>query len=73
MTLADFPAVQQLTKEEKLQLVVDLWDDIAAQPDDLPISPEEIALLEERRAAHRANPNRTLTLEEFQRQLAGRL
>lgn len=73
MTLADLPALQQLSKAEKLQLVEDLWDEIASLPDDLPISAEEIALLEKRFAAHRAAPGEALSLEEFKRQLAARL
>ena len=73
MTLADLPALQQLSKAEKLQLVEDLWDEIASLPDDLPISPEEIALLNKRFAAHRAAPDAALSLEEFKRQLAARL
>ena len=73
MTLADLPALQRLSKAEKLQLVEDLWDEIASLPDDLPISAEEIALLEGRSAAHRAAPGEALSLEEFKRQLAARL
>jgi putative addiction module component (TIGR02574 family) len=73
MTLADLPVLQKLSKAEKLQLVEDLWDEIAASPDDLPISAEEIALLNKRRAAHRAAPDEALSLEEFKRQLAERL
>ena len=73
MTLADLPALQQLSKAEKLQLVEDLWDNIASAPDDLPISAEEIALLEKRLAAHRAAPDEALPLEEFKRQLTERL
>lgn len=73
MTLADLPALQQLSKAEKLQLVEDLWDEIAATPDDLPISPEETALLEKRLEAHRAAPDEAMSLEEFKRRLAERL
>ena len=50
MTLADLPAVQQLSREEQLELVADLWDHIAAKPDDdlRPVSAEESALLDQR-------------------------
>lgn len=51
----------------------DLWDEIATSPDDLPISAEEIALLEKRLAAHRAMPDEALSLDDFKRELAGRL
>ena len=75
MTLADFPAVQQLTREEQLEFVADLWDYIAAQPDDdlLSVSAEEAALLDQRLAAHEAAPDSALPLEAFKRQLAARL
>ena len=74
MTLADLPAVQQLSREEQLELVADLWDHIAAQPDDdlWPVSSEEAALLDQRLAAHEAAPDSALSLEEFKRQLATR-
>ena len=74
MTLADLPAVQQLSREEQLELVADLWDHIAARPDDdlLPVSSEEAMLLDQRLAAHEAAPDSALSLEEFRRQLAAR-
>ncbi len=75
MTLADLPAIQQLSRAEQLELVADLWDHIAAQPDDdlLPVSPEEATLLDQRLSAHEAVPDSALSLEEFKRQLAVRL
>ena len=75
MTLADLPVIQQLSRAEQLELVADLWDHIAAQPDDdlLPVSSEERTLLDQRLTAHEAAPHSTLSLDEFKRQLAGRL
>ena len=75
MTLADLPAIQQFSRAEPLELVADLWDHIAAQPDDnlLPVSPEEATLLDQRLAAHEAAPDCALSMEEFKRQLAARL
>ena len=75
MNLADLTAVQQLSREEQLELVADLWDHIAAQPNDdlLPVSPEEAALLDRRLAAHEAAPDSALTLDEFKRRLGARL
>lgn len=52
MSLEEFPEIQKLSKEEKLQLVTELWDDIAAMPDDLPISKEEKDLLDARSSPH---------------------
>ena len=73
MSLAEIPQLAKLSTEEKLQLVEDLWDSIAALPQDLPVSEAEQKLLEERWAAHRQNPATALTLEEFKQQLAQRL
>ena len=73
MTLQEIPQIQQLTKEEKLQLVGDLWDDIAALPDDLPVSDEEKALLDKRWKAHSESLQDALTLEDFKKRLAERL
>ena len=75
MTLADLPAVQRLSREEQLELVAELWDHIAAQPNDdlLPVSPEEADLLDRRLAAHELVPGGALSLDEFKRQLAARL
>lgn len=74
MTLADRPAVQQLSREEQLELVADLWDHIATQPDDdlLAVSSEEAALLDQRLAAHEVAPESALSLEEFKRRLAAK-
>ena len=38
MSLADIPQIQQLSTEEKLQLVAELWDSIAAEPKNVPVS-----------------------------------
>jgi len=73
MTLEEMPEIQKLTKEEKLQLVEDLWDAIAAMPDDLAVSDEEKALLEQRSRAHSESPEDALTLEDFKKRLAERL
>jgi len=73
MTLEEIPEIQKLTKVEKLQLVEDLWDAIAAMPDDLPLSDEEKVLLDSRFKAHSESPADALTLEDFKKRLAERL
>ena len=73
MILEEMPEIQKLTKEEKLQLVEDLWDAIAAMPDDVPVSDEERTLLDQRFEAHSKSPEHALTLEDFKKRLAERL
>ena|SRR5688500_8785311 len=46
----------KLSKDERLELVQDLWDTIAAEPDDGNISDEQRQILEERLREHEANP-----------------
>ncbi len=72
MSLKEIPQLLQLTKEEKLQLVGDLWDDIAAMPDDLPVSAEEKSLLDNRYQAHIESPDTALTLHDFKKRLDDR-
>lgn len=58
---------------EKIQLAETLWDEVAAQPDKLPVPDVHKRLLDERLAAHLAAPDSTLTLDEFRQRLADRL
>lgn len=65
--------VRKLSVAEKIQLAEDLWDEIAAAGDDLPVPEAHKRLLEARLAAHLESPDSALTLEEFRQQLAPRL
>ena len=56
--------VFDLTPPEKLQLVQDLWDDLASNPDDLPTTDIQIREVERRKANLSANPASGLSLEE---------
>ena len=62
-----------LSTLEKLQLVEDLWDDIAAAKSPLPLSAETRMELDRRIAAHRADPGEGSTLDEIVRGLGVRL
>jgi putative addiction module component (TIGR02574 family) len=73
MTLADIPQINDLTAEEKLQLVGDIWDSIGVISDELPVSEEEKTLLDARLHAHLQSPESGLTFEEFKKQLSSRL
>ena len=71
MSIADIPQLQKLSKDEKLQIIEELWDSLdqetLAQHE---ISDEEKAILDQRLADHEANPGTSLSLEEFKRQFA---
>ena len=47
-----------LSPAEKLQLVEDLWDDLAANPDDVPVHDWQKAELARRRQNLKKNPSR---------------
>ena len=48
----------ELTIEERIQLVADIWDSIAEHPEAVEISPETRELLDQRLAAYRMDPGR---------------
>jgi putative addiction module component (TIGR02574 family) len=65
-------AVFALSKAEKLQLVEDLWDDIAANPDDIPVHDWQKDELDRRKANLAANPESALTWDEMVRRVRAR-
>ena len=58
---------------EKLQLVEDLWDAIAEEAAQRPLTEARKRLLQERSAAHRANPGRGRPAEVVLREIEQRL
>jgi putative addiction module component (TIGR02574 family) len=65
MKLADLPQVRALSPEEKLQLVDELWQDVARDLEKKEISAAERELLDERWAAFLRDPSSALTLDQF--------
>jgi putative addiction module component (TIGR02574 family) len=69
---SDLTSVFDLSPSEKLQLVEDLWDDLAAAPDDIPIHDWQKDELARRRANLMKNPASGLAWEEVQRSVRAR-
>jgi putative addiction module component (TIGR02574 family) len=65
MRLADLPDVRALPAREKLQLLDELWQDLAHDLDSLEVSKTEKELLDQRWAAFLRDPASALTLEQF--------
>jgi putative addiction module component (TIGR02574 family) len=65
--------VRKLSPAEKIQLAESLWDEIAAQGDELPVPDSHKRVLDARLAAHLKWPDSTITLNDFRRRLAARL
>ena len=62
--------VQKLSVAEKIQLAETLWDEVTAQPDEMPVPDVHKRLLDARLAAHLEAPDSAITLDEFRRRLA---
>lgn len=65
-------SVFDLGPAEKLQLVEDLWDDLAANPDDVPLHDWQREELERRAENLRQNPASALSWKEVKRRVRGR-
>jgi putative addiction module component (TIGR02574 family) len=65
-------SVFDLSPSEKLQLVEDLWDDLAATPEDVPVHDWQKEELARRKANLLKNPASGLTWEEVQRRVRSR-
>jgi putative addiction module component (TIGR02574 family) len=71
MILEKFPEVQGLTASEKLIFVSELWNDLAANPSEVPVSREIIAELDRRMEHFRANPQEFTTWEAVKDRILG--
>ncbi len=69
---AESASVFDLSPSEKLQLVEDLWDDLAATPEVVPIHDWQKEELVRRKEDLRKNPASGLIWEEVQRRVRGR-
>jgi putative addiction module component (TIGR02574 family) len=66
------PSVFDLSPSEKLQLVEDLWDDLAATPSALPVHDWQKEELARRKANLLANPASGLSWEEVKSRVRSR-
>ena len=57
-------SIRDLSPSEKLQLVEDLWDDLASNPADVPIHEWQIEELKRRKAILESRPESGMTWEE---------
>jgi len=61
----------KLTPAERIQLAEDLWDSVAANPDDdvMPLSEEQLAEIDRRIREHVADPSTALPWEDIRKRL----
>ena len=65
--------IDRLSVDERLALVEDIWDTIAADSGALPLTDAQRAELDRRIAAHEASPEDVVPWEEVRASIAGRL
>ena len=65
-------SIFDLSPPEKLQLVEDLWDDLAATPSDVPVHDWQIEELERRKANLKSQPTSGLSWEEIKERIRQR-
>lgn len=66
------PSIFDLSPAEKLQLVEDLWDDLAANPQDVPLHDWQLEELARRKANLASNPSSGLSWDEVKRRIRAR-
>jgi putative addiction module component (TIGR02574 family) len=65
-------SILDLSPSEKLQLVEDLWDDLAAHESDIPVHDWQKAELDRRKANLKAHPTTARTWSDIQRRIRAR-
>ncbi len=61
--------IRKLSVAERIQLVEDVWDSIAAAAEELPVPDSHREELARRRTEHRQHPEDVIPWEEVRRQL----
>lgn len=64
MIAEKIPELKSLSSEEKLILVGELWDELAAQPDAFPPREDHINLLQDRLKHYRQHPEDVVAWED---------
>jgi putative addiction module component (TIGR02574 family) len=65
------PEIKQLSTAEKLALVAELWDDVAKHPENVPVSEECLAELDQRMAEYRRDPSKVTSWEAIKARILG--
>ena len=67
------PELQNLSTADKFALAVELWDELSSNPDEMPVTEEQLNELDRRFEEYRQDPDKVVTWEEAKaRILSGR-
>jgi putative addiction module component (TIGR02574 family) len=72
MRAADISEINRLTTPEKILLVEELWDSIAAEATAVPVPASHMVEIDRRLKRHAAQPEKLLSLEELQARIENR-
>ncbi len=72
MRIKDFPEIMKLSTPEKLLLVEDLWESIAADDMSVPAPESHVAELDRRLKKHTSAPGRLLSLDDLRNRIEKR-
>jgi putative addiction module component (TIGR02574 family) len=70
MSILDFPQVQSLSVDEKLELVDEIWKDVSSDLDLREVTQEERELLDKRWVQFLQKPSIALTVDQFKKELS---
>jgi putative addiction module component (TIGR02574 family) len=71
MLATSLAEITQLSTAERIQLVEDIWDTIAAQPERVGLSEAQTQELDRRLSAYQQNPQDGATWQEVQQRVRG--
>ena len=71
MILEQHPELKELPSSQKLLLVSELWDDLAAHPEQVPVTREQMAEIDRRMEAYRKDPTQVTTWEAIKARILG--
>jgi putative addiction module component (TIGR02574 family) len=72
MRVDDIPEIGRLTVPEKILLLEDLWDSIAAEESSVPVPQSHREELDRRLAEYEKDPGRLLTLDDLRGRVEAR-
>ncbi len=64
MIKGKIPELQTLSAAEKFALAIELWDELASTPDEIPVTDEQLGELDQRFEEYQRNPDKVLPWEE---------
>ena len=72
MIVEQIPLLSELSAEEKLTLIEELWEQLSIEEPNIPVNEEHLRILEERRAEYLRNPEAGSTWGEVKKRILQR-